>query len=267
MPLFRSIRVTATLVGLGVLAVLGLVLNVPLAEAKPDETSAVRFARKSAAVKPARCVRQKPQNFLIRASYLHQATRPASLRKPGRVASLGRAVQYRLDEYGAVPGLGEDEPSGALASDAIEPATFMGLPIQLHHRVIPALKCVEAELMRTCRQNAYQPRAIGGYRNYNSMRGGEVSNHAFGIAVDIDPELNPCCGCVDPWPENPRCKTESRSIYERMAMPRCWVRVFERYGFYWLGHDQLQDTMHFEFLGDPDRLDGARGRHQRSTKK
>ena len=22
----------------------------------------------------------------------------------------------------------------------------------------------------------------------------------------------------------------------------------------WLGHDALQDTMHFEFLGDPDRI-------------
>jgi hypothetical protein len=32
------------------------------------------------------------------------------------------------------------------------------------------------------------------------------------------------------------------------------VHAFERYGFYWLGHDVLQDTMHFEFLGDPDRI-------------
>jgi hypothetical protein len=39
-----------------------------------------------------------------------------------------------------------------------------------------------------------------------------------------------------------------------MAMPECWVHAFERYGFYWLGHDVLRDTMHFEFLGDPDRI-------------
>ena len=39
-----------------------------------------------------------------------------------------------------------------------------------------------------------------------------------------------------------------------MAMPECWVHAFERFGFYWLGHDVLQDTMHFEFLGDPDRI-------------
>jgi hypothetical protein len=39
-----------------------------------------------------------------------------------------------------------------------------------------------------------------------------------------------------------------------MAMPECWVHSFERYGFYWLGHDVLRDTMHYEFLGDPDRI-------------
>jgi hypothetical protein len=39
------------------------------------------------------------------------------------------------------------------------------------------------------------------------------------------------------------------------------VQAFERFGFYWLGHDALQDTMHFEFLGDPDRiLAGGSGR-------
>jgi hypothetical protein len=39
-----------------------------------------------------------------------------------------------------------------------------------------------------------------------------------------------------------------------MAMPECWVHAFERYGFYWLGHDVLRDTMHYEFLGDPDHI-------------
>ena len=39
-----------------------------------------------------------------------------------------------------------------------------------------------------------------------------------------------------------------------MAMPKSWVAIFERFGFYWLGHDVLQDTMHFEFLGDPGKI-------------
>ena len=32
------------------------------------------------------------------------------------------------------------------------------------------------------------------------------------------------------------------------------MHAFERYGFYWLGHDVLMDTMHYEFLGDPDKI-------------
>jgi hypothetical protein len=39
-----------------------------------------------------------------------------------------------------------------------------------------------------------------------------------------------------------------------LELPRCWIDTFERYGFHWLGHDKLEDTMHFEFLGDPGRI-------------
>ena len=43
--------------------------------------------------------------------------------------------------------------------------------------------------------------------------------------------------------------------FERTELPRCWIDTFERYGFYWLGRDpQLRDTMHFEFLGNPERI-------------
>ena len=91
----------------------------------------------------------------------------------------------------------------------------------------------------------------------NTYRGGEVTNHAYGIAIDIDPSENTCCGCVKPWSDAPACKRVTQSEYDHMAMPECWVHAFERYGFYWLGHDVLKDTMHFEFLGDPDRIIGG----------
>jgi hypothetical protein len=32
------------------------------------------------------------------------------------------------------------------------------------------------------------------------------------------------------------------------------VNAFTKFGFYWLGEDPMQDTMHFEFLGDPDTI-------------
>jgi len=77
----------------------------------------------------------------------------------------------------------------------------------------------------------------------------------YGIAIDVDPKSNPCCGCVPPWNDHPLCRKKVDSEFERMTMPRCWVEVFERFGFYWLGRDErLRDTMHFEFLGDPEHI-------------
>jgi hypothetical protein len=130
----------------------------------------------------------------------------------------------------------------------------MGLPIRMHRKVVPALKCVEVEISQACVDHPYTPHALAGIRSRNTYRGGEVTNHAYGIAIDVDPSVNTCCGCVSPWNDAPACKRHAKSEYDRMAMPECWVHAFERYGFYWLGHDVLRDTMHFEFLGDPTRI-------------
>ena len=131
---------------------------------------------------------------------------------------------------------------------------FFGLRVSVHAKIAPALAAVEKHIRKNCTGRArYKPAAIGGFRDSNTYRGREVSNHLFGIAIDIDPERNPCCGCVDPWPSSPRCQT-GRDAYDRSALTKCWIKSFERYGFDWLGRDELEDTMHFEFLGDPDRI-------------
>jgi hypothetical protein len=54
--------------------------------------------------------------------------------------------------------------------------------------------------------------------------------------------------------DRPVCARPSATLADRMAMPACWVTALERFGFYGFGHDELEDTMHFEFLGDPDRI-------------
>jgi hypothetical protein len=141
----------------------------------------------------------------------------------------------------------------------------MGLPVQMHRKVVPALQCVEEEIKRSCADHPYKAQALAGIRFRNTYRGGEVTNHIYGIAIDVDPSLNSCCGCVKPWSSAPACQRPAKTEYDRMAMPECWVHAFERYGFYWLGHDVLRDTMHFEFLGDPEHIlkdgrDRERGR-------
>ena len=70
---------------------------------------------------------------------------------------------------------------------------FMGLPLLVHEKIAPALACVERRLKKDCTKSdeRYRARAVGGFRTENSYRGAEVSNHLFGIAIDIDPEPQP----------------------------------------------------------------------------
>jgi len=199
------------------------------------------------------CNDQAPQLFLIRGNFSNPDRHPEELRASRRELHQ-KAIRYRTEQYGYFAPFGnaawnENSPRHFAAS-----AEFMGLSVRLHRRIIPAVSCAEAEIRRACTDHPYEPERLSGIRTENSYHNGEVSNHVYGIAIDIDPMRNTCCGCVAKWRAHPLCKRQVSSIYERMAMPECWVHAFERYGFYWLGHDDLRDTMHFEFLGDPDRI-------------
>jgi len=195
------------------------------------------------------CNEQEAQAFLIRGNWFPKKAEEA---KAG-AALLKQAIDYRTEKYGQFPGFGSPSLNAHPPKFYAEATSFLGLPIQLNKRVIPALKCVEAALTTSGLEKTYKPSGLSGIRFSNTYRGVEISNHVYGIAIDIDPSRNSCCGCVAPWPNHPLCKKKG-TPYDRMAMPRSWVEVFERYGFYWLGHDALQDTMHFEFLGDPDKI-------------
>jgi hypothetical protein len=220
----------------------------PTSQAVVDAAVAAPVTVVDAASSPAEsgprsaCNEQAPQDFLVRGNFR---------KTPG---GNERAIQYRTDTYGYFkpfgrPGEGAQPPSASVVT-----TMFMGLPVRMHRKVVPALACVEAEIRQSCSATPYTPRGLAGIRFRNTYRGGEVTNHIFGIAIDIDPDANPCCHCVLPWSDAPICKRPSKTEYDRMALPECWVHAFERYGFYWLGHDTLQDTMHFEFLGDPERI-------------
>jgi hypothetical protein len=195
------------------------------------------------------CRPQKAQEFLKRPYFVRRGQLDARRND--------RSVRFRVERYGHIEGLAFESLNPVKAHSQIVGAQFFGLGIQVHRAIAPALRCVEKRIRKNCtkRDERYSPRALGGFRQNNTYRGGEISNHLFGIAVDIDPDRNPCCGCVEPWPEHPACQGDAESVFERTELPRCWIYAFERYGFYWLGRDPiLRDTMHFEFLGDPDRV-------------
>jgi hypothetical protein len=187
-------------------------------------------------------------------------------------------IRYRTEQYGHFPGFGKASwnPDRPAANSLV--ATFMGLKVRLNKQIVPVLACIEREIhakCATCKPDPktprecektfpYKPKRLSGLRKKNSFRGGEVSAHVYGNAIDIDPTENTCCRCVKKWRSHPLCKKDL-AVHERMIMPICWVDVFERYGFHWYGRDALQDTMHFEFLGDPTRIrEAAEGRRPRT---
>jgi len=193
-----------------------------------------------------RCVEQAPQPFLVRGNWFKSG--------PSLPQMLQQAIKYRTEKYGYFHGFGKPEWNAHAPGHYAVATTFMGLPIQVNKRVVAALHCAEQALVATGATKAYKPRGIGGIRFHNTYRGGEVSNHVYGIAMDMDSEENTCCGCVGKWAKHPLCNKKVASVYERTKVPPIWVGVMERYGWYWLGNDVLQDTMHFEFLGDPDKI-------------
>jgi hypothetical protein len=235
-------------VGLGVLAI----TLATLAPWSPPSTAEARERRAARAVYEHGARVQAPQRFLERRWFLRGGQLDTKRH--------GTALRWLVERYGNV----EDENTTLINPESAQKfaktVKFMGLPVSIHSKIAPALAAVEKRIHRTCTGAAsrYTPKAIGGFRTANTYRGAEVSNHLFGIAVDIDPDSNPCCGCVDPWPTNPICK-KTGPVYKRTALPRCWIQAFEHFGFDWLGHDKLEDTMHFEFLGDPDKITAQHG--------
>jgi len=195
-----------------------------------------------------KCRSQKPQLFLERSTYV----------KNGVIVGLdhAKAIHYRVSQYGYIADMGQERLNRASAASMAVRTEFFGHSVMVNRRIVPALQCVQQRIEQRCTKSkdAYYPRHIGGMRASNTIRGGEISNHLFGIAIDIDPDRNPCCHCVGDWQRDPKCGKSVKKPFERASLTRCWVDAFDHFGFYWLGRDTLEDTMHFEFLGNPGRL-------------
>ena len=197
------------------------------------------------------CKEQGVQSFLVRSNWFPHTTDPDKIKEAQKL--LQQSFKYRTEKYGYVEGYGSPNQNKNPPKFYAKTTNFMGLSVMVNEKIIPALKCVEAKLKATSAGGEYSPHSSSGIRFKNTYKGVEVSNHMYGIALDIEPDRNKCCGCVAPWSDDPVCK-KTTDVWKRMAMPKSWVDTFEKYGFYWLGHDVLQDTMHFEFLGDPDQI-------------
>ena len=106
----------------------------------------------------------------------------------------------------------------------------------------------------TCADVPYQPARLSGLRTRNTFHNHEVSNHVYGIAIDIDPDLNTCCGCTRRWRRPPAVPPRGRLHLRADGHARVLGARLRALWLHWLGHDALQDTMHFEFLANPEQI-------------
>jgi hypothetical protein len=112
------------------------------------------------------------------------------------------------------------------------PVNFLGKEVLFHKEAAPWLKKVAQEIQK----NKIRYR-INDAQTFNwrvKTTGYGQSLHSYGIAIDINPSQNPY----------------SFSGQLVTNMPRKFINIFKKYGFYWGGDWQgFKDPMHFEWYG------------------
>jgi hypothetical protein len=117
----------------------------------------------------------------------------------------------------------------------------------VHKLCVPAFDGAFTEVLNHFGPDAIKEKHLdicGGTYNYRNMRGGSrLSVHAYGIAIDMDPENNPF---PHRWTED--------------GIDLDFVKIMEKHGFWWRGHHGDIDPMHFQctFRGQkPEGLESA----------
>jgi hypothetical protein len=114
-----------------------------------------------------------------------------------------------------------------------------GTKVNVHKRIAALVDMLLDETER--RGYKLHPEQCGGYNNRAIKGTKKASNHSWGLAVDLNWNLNP----------------ETRDGKVHTNLPSWVPQLWGRYGFAWGGHykGQHKDPMHFEFMGSPDDAD------------
>ncbi len=115
---------------------------------------------------------------------------------------------------------------------------LQGWPVWVHWRMAPAVERVNERL----KEVSYQIDEPVDCFFWSEIPGtGVMSRHSFGIALDINPSSNPCCGVTQ------SCRCYNDLITD---MPADFVQAFTSEGFEWGGDwSDHPDPMHFEWTG------------------
>jgi|GEM_PF-2979000 peptidoglycan hydrolase-like protein with peptidoglycan-binding domain len=103
-------------------------------------------------------------------------------------------------------------------------------------------------------------------RDCKGMTPANLSNHAYGLALDVDPAKNPEQNVRDGADPTTGQYVSACGAAMKTSIPEWVVRSAQRWGLYWLGYpsrhrcrtasspssSSYRDPMHFEFRGTPD---------------
>jgi hypothetical protein len=119
-----------------------------------------------------------------------------------------------------------------------ERTRFLGLPVRVHRKIVPALARVAERLEHARRADPklapFLTRLSGGFAERKIAGTDRTSAHAFGIAIDLDKTKSHYWR----WSRRPGW---------RNRIPQAIVDAFEAEGFIWGGRWYHYDTMHFEY--------------------
>lgn len=123
----------------------------------------------------------------------------------------------------------------------LETVSFMGQNITINKMMADDLKNVETQL----KKNSYKITSIGAYNNRENVNSpGDLSSHAFGLAIDINPSTNPNAN-------RPANSAERDPDACKHDIPDSVAKTFEDNNFFWgAKYKDICDPMHFQYGGN-----------------
>jgi len=153
-------------------------------------------------------------------------------------------IEFAIDQGGGTAGsIVIQTPAGAQAVDvracdtsSLETVNFLGSRVTINRQFVASAQRIDAA-WRAQGASRYRVTSVGGYNCRNIAGTNRRSNHAYGVAIDINSYPNPHC------PYDNRCGGRNILITD---MPPSFRQLFLNEGWGWGGNwTSSKDAMHF----------------------
>ncbi len=112
--------------------------------------------------------------------------------------------------------------------------TLFGHPVRIHQNLVPSLSRVDAAWRSRGGDSYYRVTSVGGYACRKIAGSNKMSNHSYGVAVDINPA------------QNPHLKSECRTNMHESRFYDLFMAEGWGWGCNW---SSSKDAMHFSKAG------------------